>query len=126
MANNNNLIFNAALAGAIEGTAFGRILTNATAGSYAAQVAACAALATEIDAQIPNDGTISGGGGVTLPPTTAAITGAQAVKTGLIRGIAAAVTSGRNLTDATAGDYATLAAAAAALYTEGVASAAVG
>jgi len=119
---NNNVLFNAAMAGYLDGMMEGRSLTSSTATDYAAAVTEAAAFATEFDSLIANDNTISGGGGATLAPTTAAIQGAQLGKGACARSIAHAMSSGRYSTGQNAAAQATPAARAVALYTEAIAS----
>jgi hypothetical protein len=120
MAKNNNVLYNAALAGAVAGMNQAWI-SNPLASSYAVSVAASAAFATEVDAQIPNDAQISAAGGAALPPTTDSIQTFQLAKTGILKDICQAVWAGRTDADPVAVDYLTIAVAIAALYTEAVA-----
>jgi len=124
--NNNNLLFNAALAGFLAGTFAERNIEDSTPADYTVQVNAAIALATEVDGAIPNDPNISGAGGVTLIPTTAAIQDAQVSQANLLEGIVSAVFSGRYVIDPVAVDYSVQAGAIAALYTKALASLAVG
>src|SRR5208282_1489170 len=57
MAANNNVLWCAAFQGALNGSLAGRLPVGSTV--PAGLLAACAALATEVDAAIPNDLTIS-------------------------------------------------------------------
>jgi hypothetical protein len=172
--NNNNLIFNAALAGFLAG-AFGGTVPTASApasglagnqqspwagiaatagigqgfgppvpagglaGSYGFTVpaaipssavtaaeAAAAAWAKELDSLIPNDGTISGGAGVTLVPSTAAISSAQLAKTELAYKISFGFSVKRLSQDPVAADYALGAASAAVIYNLGVTGLTIG
>lgn len=58
MAANNVTYFDAALSGALSGVCRGGIV-DVTAGDYTATIAACVAFATEVDSQIPLDGSVS-------------------------------------------------------------------
>lgn len=115
---NNNLLFNAALNGYLAGSLAGRSGTDPTVATI---VTAAAAFATRVDSKIALDGTISGGGGVSLPPTTAAITDAQASKTQCMQAICAGLMGGRYNTDAVAADYDAIAITIAAQYTAALA-----
>jgi hypothetical protein len=129
MANNNNLLFNAALDAFVSASVFQRNIVDPTAADSAALVAQGVQFATEVDAKIPNDALISGGGGVTLPPTTAAIANAQESKVSLLYGICQAVRAAQFQNPATpvpAINFSVVAAAIAALYTETVASQSLG
>ncbi len=121
MALNNNLLFNAALAGFIEGVESSRGVKSATAADYASVVAAGVVFATAVDTGIVADGTITGGGaGVAL--ATAASDNVAVSKCGAMRSAAAAVWQGKATTSTTAADYAQSAAACIALYTQLIAS----
>ena len=116
MVNNNNLIFNAALAGFMAGAFGGTYPIGLTSGQAAVPLAAALAWAKELDSLIATDTTISGGSGVTLLPTSAAITSAQAAKTEAIQSISYAFSAGRSAQDPVQGDYANAAAAAVIIY----------
>lgn len=129
MANNNNLLFNAALGAFVSASVFQRNIVDPTAADSAALVAQGVQFATEVDAKIPNDALISAGGGGALPPTTAAITDAQASKVSLLYGICQAVRAAQFQNPAVpvpAASFSIVATAVAALYTETVASQALG
>ena len=123
MALNNNILYNAAFAAAMKASLSGRLQTSAVALSYAPLVAACQAFATEVDSQIAFDASITTGSGT---PTVLAmsvantISAPQFAKPRLLENIVAGVLDGRPLTDTTAADYLALAAAVAAIYTEGL------
>ena len=121
MANNNNLLFNAALNGALAGMNATRSPTSGTAGDYAVTVNAAKQFAVEVDSLIANDGLISGGGGVTLAASTAAITDAVCSKGGLLLAICTGLWIGKTAQSVTATDYAVIAAAAVAMYTQCIA-----
>jgi predicted deacylase len=107
----NNQVFNAALAGFLAGAELQRSLTSAVDADYAGTVNAAVAFATQVDAGIPNDAAF------VTPTSSAAI-----AKSNLIQSICGAVIANRFPTSATAGDYATLAAACCALYRRAVLS----
>jgi hypothetical protein len=117
MTKNNNILFSAAVDGAVAGQLAGSFPITTTSSKYTAIVAAASAYAEELDSQIANDGTISGGGGVALAPTTAAIQEAQLLKSQLVYGLSYAVFQGRPSNDAVEGDYTNLAEAVVAVYT---------
>lgn len=102
MAANNATYFDAAMSGAIAGEAT-NWNTDATAADYNTLVAAAVAFATEVDLQIPVDGS----------PTAA--------KAQLVFAICSSAISGRSLSSATATDYLAIAKGLAALYTNAVA-----
>jgi hypothetical protein len=120
MANNNNLIYNAARNAFLASSQTGGFPVGITAGQLGPLESAAGAYATEVDAAIPFDAAISGAGGVTLPPTTAAITVNQNVKTQLIANLTQAFFSGRTGVDAVVGDYAGIATTVAVAYGVGV------
>lgn len=124
MAFNNNLLFNAAFNGFMAGINDGSELQDTTAADYSNQSLAGVAFGTAVDTAIGHDTGISGSGGVTLPPTTAAITANQYAKVNLVFGLSRAVSSGRksNTYDTTSADYASVAAGILAVYTETIAA----
>lgn len=119
---NNVILFNAALAGFIEGVQSGRNPTSQTQADYENIVDAAQAFATRMDSKIANDALISAGDGVALPPTTALIQQAQIGKTALLRGLCQALVNGRAYSSETAADYDDLCDVVAAQYAEGVAA----
>lgn len=122
MAFNNNVLFNAAVIGFMEGSLEARNASEDVAADYAPLYAAAVSYATSLDGLIALDATLSGTGGVTLPPTTASITANQNAKIGLVRELSRAQFAGQQNTTATAGFYADQAAVVFAQYTEGVAT----
>lgn len=108
MANNNDQLFNAAIA-AFLGGAQNSSITDPVQADYAPVVNAAVAFATQVDAGIPTDGTI-------VTPVTAA----TLKKVNLLQSICQGVMAGRyptnNTTSTTAATYATQAAAIAACY----------
>jgi len=103
MSSNNVILRNEAIAGFIGGAFRGRNIKDATSTDYDTISAAAAAFATEVDSLITTDG------GITV------------YKCYVMQQICSAVISGIT-TDATAGDYAVLAAAVKALYTSAIAN----
>jgi hypothetical protein len=118
---NNNLLFNAGVIGFVNGALEGRVSTDDNQNDYAAIYSAAESYGSSIDSLISFDATISGAGGVTLPPTTAAITANQAAKVNLVTSLSAAIFAGRYNVNATSAFYAEQAAAVYAQYVEGVA-----
>lgn len=113
MANNNNQIFNAALAAFISGAQQSAIQDSVQA-DYAAIVNAGAAFATQVDSKIPADATI-------VTPTTSE----ASAKVDLLSGIAEGAMSGRYFIGTlanTPATYDTVAIAIAACYRQGVLS----
>ncbi len=130
MAFHNNLLVNAAINGFVQGALRGRPPTGTnppddTAASYAALYAAALSYATSLDTLIANDGTISGGGGVTIAGSaaSAAETANQYAKVTLVTTLSEAAFADRYPVGlpATAGFYAVQAAEVFAQYTEAVA-----
>lgn len=116
----NDLLYNAALCGFISGCVDGRVFTTAAVTADGAEILAAAqSFATSVDALIAEDATITTGTGDAsqLAPSTSAIASATQWKGALMFSIAKSITDGRYALDATAGFYATPAAAVAALYT---------
>jgi len=122
MSFNNNLLYNAAVVGFVEGALQGRVSVDDTPADYGALFVAAQSYALSLDTLIANDVTISGALGVTLPPSTAAIAANQTAKVNLVLGLSAAIFDGRFNVTATPGFYAEQAAAVFAQYTEGVAT----
>lgn len=118
----NDLIFNMAFQGALEGMLEGRPFESSTATDYEAQCDAADAYAQEVDSLIAEDATISTGGGdaSVLVPTTSAIQANEIFKGGLIRALSRAQFAGRVITNTTAANYASEAAAVKAAYTQAV------
>jgi hypothetical protein len=120
----NNCLYNAAASGALEGMLIGRQPLPAVSGgaSNLALAAAAQAFATEVDSLIATDPAITTSG---VTPTILAITGASNAQIGpefekinIMKCICAGLWTGRLSTDATAADYANLAAQAVAMYTD--------
>ena len=97
MANNNDAIFNAAIAGFYGGLQAGRQSGDASAGT----ANAANAFAVEVDAAIPVDGAM------------------DAAKANLCQALCTGAIAGRYPRDTTAADYSAIAAAIAATYAEG-------
>jgi hypothetical protein len=129
MSYHNNLLFNAALNGFIEGCLQGRPPTGVTsvddvAASYAALYAAGVSYATSLDTLILEDTSISGALGVTLAPTTAAIAANQYAKVTAMTTLSAAAFANQYPTGlpATTGFYVVQATEVAAQYAEAIAT----
>ena len=119
---NNNILWCAVFDAALYASQTGRVRPVHTV-AQAGLISACQAFATEVDAQIAIDTTITtGGGGAVLAITggSNAQIGPELAKRDLLFAIVSGVLAGRVLTDATAADYATLATQIAALYSAGV------
>jgi len=116
----NNALYDAAYIGFLEGALAGRPITNATASSYLALTQAAQAFAKQVDAGIAFDATISTGGSNTMLVDTGSntIQANTQFKPDLLRGICSGAMNGRFTEDATQADYATVAAACIACYTE--------
>src|SRR5712671_3845781 len=99
MAINNKPLYDAAYGGFLGGAFEGRYITDPVAAHYAGIKAAAIAFATEVDAQI-------GAGSPSIEEQVLMQTLCQGVMSGMFN------------PDAVAGDYAIVAAAIAALYTE--------
>lgn len=121
MSYNNNAFFNAALCGFLQGALAGRNLTSATAGTYTNVIAAAVVFAAKVDTNIGADGTITSTSAI-VAPTTATIQGQELSKCQLVHSISAGAMHGRYTEDATAADYATVAAAVGTVYTAAAAS----
>lgn len=120
MSNHNNLIFNAALIGALGGMQQGGAPTSGTAADYNTTVQAAKAFATQVDAGIPEDSTItSGGAGVAI--ASAASDNVAITKCNLMGQVSQSYWSGRKAVSATPADYAQAALACIAAYTEALA-----
>ena len=119
---NNELLYNAAIAGFIAGNMAGRSPDSEVAADYTNLVDAAEAFATQVDSDIAEDATISQAGGNALAPATAAIQQAQIGKTTMMTAIVQAITSGRYYSSETAAEYANLADVCAAQYAAGIAA----
>lgn len=119
----NDTLFNAAMSGALSGMLSGRMISSATAADYAGEVNAAVAFATEVDSLIAEDATITTGGGdaSSLALGTSAAASAGLHKPLLMHSICKGVWDGRYSKSTTAADYAALAAAVKAIYTEAIA-----
>lgn len=122
MANNNNCLFNAALAGFLEGN-LQAWLQSATQADYAAVCNAAAAFAREVDSKIAFDSTITTSSGTpTMLVSTASntIQSATQVKPNLLKCICAGAMSGRYSPSTTDNDYSDIADRIKAAYTEAI------
>lgn len=122
MANNNNVLFNAALSGCLQGMMANRSPFPAVSGGAdnIATVGVAKAFATEVDSLIGADAAITGAAGVCI-----AITGGSNAqiaplfeKINILQSICQGLWYGRWSKDGVAADYANLAAQAAAMYTD--------
>ncbi len=122
MAYLNNIYGNAAYTGFCKGALEGRKPISAVALDYAALKAAALAFAAEVDALITFDALVSTGAGITqLAITTNTIAANEQWRAGLLHDLCAANVGGSFPTSATATDYAQIAAAIFAQWTELVA-----
>jgi len=122
MANNNNIYYNAAYCGFIEGALAGRNPTSSTATDYLDLTQAAQAFAQRVDSLIAEDALVSTGGGdpSQLAITTNTIAADEQWRAGLLQSVCRGIIAGRYPTSEVAGDYATPAAAAKAVWTEGL------
>lgn len=121
MANNNNIYYNSAYCGFIQGALEGRTpKPSPVAADYLDMTQAAQAFAQRVDSLIAEDATVSAGGGdpAQLAITTATIAANEQHRAGLLKSICHGLVSGRFPTSETAADYAQLATAAAAAFTE--------
>ena len=119
MAINNDIYYNAVLTGYFSGLLAGRDLSSLSAGAITAAKTEAAALALEVDALIPEDATVTTGGGDASQLGNAAlltdIISAEQWKGTLLWGIAQAAGAGRYAASGTT-PPASLAAAIAAAF----------
>ena len=115
MAHNNNLLFNAAIAGFMSGALGGRVITSSVASDYAVLKDAALVFADAVDLAIPNDAQIPSGS-----DDNPSITFNAWCRALLLEQICKSVRDGRYSQDTTPADYTTLAAAVAAAYNETV------
>lgn len=117
----NDIYFNAAFCGALEGILEGRDFLSSTATDYATQCNAANAFATELDSLIAFDALVTTGASNTqLAITTNTIAANEQWRAGLLQAISRAKFAGRNLTDSTVLNYADEAAAVKAAWTQGL------
>lgn len=117
MSANNNLILNAAFAGAMAGAIGGSLPIAADDADYAEVIATASIIAQKVDQEIPFDAqlSVSSSSPVAIAPTTATIQAGQLAKTGLIRELVYSATLGR-MQAGFSEDFTSLAAAVAAIY----------
>ncbi len=122
MANNNNIYFNAAYCGYIEGALCGSPSLSTTAASYLLLTQAAQAFAVQVDSKIPaTDVLVSTGGGVTqLAITTNTIAANEQWRAGLLQALCRAAAFQRTQLDTTAAKYDVVASAIFAQWTEGL------
>lgn len=117
----NNIYYNAAFTGALEGALTGRNFTSATAADYAAVVNAAEAFALAVDAGIAFDALVTTGASNTqLAITTNTIAANEQWRAGLLQCVCRGLISGRRITDTTQASYNDEAAAAKAAWTQGL------
>lgn len=116
----NPLLISAAFAGFIQGALSGRPVADPVP---AALVAAAAAFATEVDSliTIQTAAPAISVGSTSIAPTTGPIIEAEIGSTNVMQGICAGLMQGRYTTDATAADYAAVAANVVQFYTAAIA-----
>jgi hypothetical protein len=121
---NNNIYFNAALAGCIAGAQSGRqpTDTSGTAPAYVAIADAAEAFATSLDGLIAESALVSAVGGAQLDATTATIQANQMLRAALLRELCAAFWSERIPSSTTSADYAEEAGAIVGQWTAGLAN----
>lgn len=122
MATNNDILYNAAIAGFIGGAMAGRNPTSQTSGDYTDLVDAAEAFATQVDSKIANDATISEADGDAKAPATNTIQQAQLGKVQCMAQLCMALTSGRSYNSEVAADYDDLADVIAAEYAAAIAA----
>lgn len=120
---NNNVYFNAAFRGFLRGSLSGRNWTSATATDYLSLKNAAVAFATKVDSLIAFDALVTTSNVdptlLVLPdPVTQATQGNALERAVTLEAICAGMTDGRYTTDTTQADYATIAGACAAAFTE--------
>ena len=120
MANNNNIYYNAAYCGFIQGALQGRNPTSSTATDYLDLTQAAQAFAQRVDSLIAESALVSTGGGdpTQLAITTNTIAANEQWRAGLLQAVCAGIIAGRYPVSETSADYATPAAAAKACWTE--------
>ena len=119
MANLNNIYYNAAYCGFIQGALQGRNQTSSTATDYLNLTQAAQAFAQRVDSLIAFDALVTTAANITqLEITTNTIAANEQWRAGLLQSICAGQIAGRFPQSETSADYATLAAAAKACWTE--------
>lgn len=118
---NNQTLFNAAMDGALAGMMAGRDMKDATQNDYNAVASAALSYATEVDAQIAADATLTAAGATVIPASAANQQNFNA-KSHLMQAISFGVWHGRSGTDNNNPDYLVLAKAVAAAYAAAVAA----
>lgn len=122
MAINNDAYYNAAFIGALAGIQAGRSVTSSTASTYAAAVNAAEAYAVELDSLIAEDARVSTGGGDAscLAGSTSTIVFNGRYLPMMLQELSRAAFSERAYSDIVSADYATLAGAVKAEWTQGL------
>ena len=119
----NDIYYNAALVGALSGALDGRAFSNPLAPSYAPEVNAAVAFATQLDSLIAEDALVTTGGGDAsqLAITTSTIASNEQWRAGMLQELSRSQFSGRDIKDVVPADYATAALAVFAAWTQGIA-----
>ena len=123
MANMNNCFFNAAMSGFFQGAMSGSWIRSAVPTDYLALKNAAVAFATQVDSGIPFDATVTTSN---VDPSMLVSTASNTIqsntmfKPGILEGICEAAMNGRYSQDATPSDYAAIASAVVAAYTEAI------
>jgi hypothetical protein len=118
---NNNLYYNAAIVGFVEGALSARDLTQENvAADYASLYTAAVSFAASVDTAIPGDTlvSVSTSNPAALSPTSSTIQNDQVTRSALVRSLAAAAVSGRYNVTNTAAFYVGIAASVAAAFLE--------
>lgn len=117
----NNIYYNAAFQGAMEGILTGRDFTSSTAADYASAVNAAEAYALQVDSIIVFDALVTTGASNTqLAITTNTIAANEQHRAGLLQALSRAKFSGRRASSTTQADYTDEAAAVKAAWTQGL------
>lgn len=120
---NNNCLYNAAFSGFYQGAMSGSWIRNTSPTNYLALKNAAVAFATRVDAGIPFDPTITTSN---VDPSMLVSTASNTIqsntvfKPALLEGICEAAINGRYTQDAVSANYADIASAVIAAYTEGL------
>lgn len=117
----NNIYYNAAFSGAMEGILANRAFTSSTAANYATAVNAAEAYALKLDSLIAFDALVTTGASNTqLAITTNTIAANEQWRAGLLQALSRAQFWGRSISSTTQAEYAEEAAAVVAAWTQGL------
>ncbi len=117
----NDIYYNSALQGCLEGILTGRDFTSSTAADYATAVNSAEAFALQLDSIIAADALVTTGGAATqLAITTNTIAANEQHRAGLLQAISRAKFAGRRPSSATQADYTDEAAAVKGAWTQGL------